>query len=58
MEKIILERLLTFINNVQDENSMKNLRKTSYAEGYMACAKDVKDLIEMGYALGAQKKGA
>lgn len=58
MEKIILERVISFIDNMQNADSMKNLRKNGYAEGYLACTKDIKDLIELGQALGAQKKGS
>ncbi len=57
MDTIILERVISFIDGMRESNSMKNLRKNGYAEGYMAWEKGIWDLIELGPAVSERKKG-
>jgi len=48
MANIIIEQIKKFTKSMNESDSLTNLRKTSYTEGYKDCLKAVSEIIAMG----------
>jgi len=55
MEKQIVDQIKKFIGESRADETMKDLRKTSYVRGYQAAISDIDRLIQFAESL---KKGA
>jgi len=57
MDKEILAQVKKFIKSMKAGDSLTNLRKTSYAEGYIAGLDAVSDIINMGESFKEKENG-
>ena len=51
MEKKLIEQIKKYVTEMQSSDSQKNLRKGGYVDGYVACCKDIQNIISMAESL-------
>lgn len=56
MDKVTLEQIKKFLQEMKSDSSMKELRKTSYTKGYRACAADIERIIDCAESLSVQEQ--
>jgi hypothetical protein len=55
MEKQIVEQIKKFIGGMRNEESQKDLHKTSYVRGYQSALSDVERIIDFAESLKVVK---
>jgi len=48
MDNIIIEQIKKFTKGMNESDSLTNLRKTPYTQGYKDCLKAIGEIIAMG----------
>lgn len=56
MANIILDQIKKFIKSMNETDSLKTLRKTTFAEGYKVALDAISDIIEMGENFQKERK--